>query len=827
MITLRPYQQKFVGDLRSAFAAGAKRVLGVSPTGSGKSACMAHIARCSLEKGLRTTVIAHRAEIIKQLSDALRKEGVDHGIIRSGVQMRAHMPVQVASVQTLVKRMSILPKPDMLMVDESHRIMANTYLEVLSAYSHAKVLGVTATPERLDGKGLGDVFNAMVRGPEVQWLIDNGFLARPIYYAPKTVDASGVSMRAGDYAKNELASLMDKPSIIGDSVAHYRKYADGKTAIAFCVNLKHARDTADAFNAVGIKAEVIDGTMDDSQRTGIVERVRTGVTKILTSCELIGEGFDAPAVGAGILLRPTASLGLHLQQCLDSKTEILSDSGWVGVDEFRESQKVAAFDHNSGLVEWCDVDGFVKRKTAVGEKMISIASPHLDFRVTDGHDMIFKSASATSKNWIKDTSGELALRRSMFHVPVSGVLKKERCGLSDDELRFVGWFLTDGTFNKKSRQVSISQSARKMFHLEHIRKTLSGCGLKFGEYRIKRTGEFTHCADNVMFCVSVGKPRGTGKHLRGCQDLMQWLDKSVGPIFDTLSEEDLEPLIEAMFLGDGWNSTNAITWKRGTFQITCGNNEIMADRLQSIFVTRGYRCNKSIFIGRNGVKWHSLYFRKTNHASVAGSNVKDGVIEGKPYKRSRLSVSDSDGETVWCVTNRLGSIFIRRNGKVCIVGNCGRALRAKPDGSGAIILDHVGNCCRHGLAEEQRDWSLEGASAKRRKREVEIETRRCEECYAVYTGVTCPQCGVVRESKQREIEIREGELQQLEAKKLMEHRAMIIENAKCRSFQDYQALAKKRGYKNGWAYHRWKMSKWNPKSKSGMTVETNETVGLL
>ena len=472
MITLRPYQQKFVGDLRSAFAAGAKRVLGVSPTGSGKSACMAHIARCSLEKGLRTTVIAHRAEIIKQLSDALRKEGVDHGIIRSGVQMRAHMPVQVASVQTLVKRMSILPKPDMLMVDESHRIMANTYLEVLSAYSHAKVLGVTATPERLDGKGLGDVFNAMVRGPEVQWLIDNGFLARPIYYAPKTVDASGVSMRAGDYAKNELASLMDKPSIIGDSVAHYRKYADGKTAIAFCVNLKHARDTADAFNQNGIKAEVIDGTMDDGERAGIVERVRRGATSVLVSCELVGEGFDAPAVGAAILLRHTASLGLHLQ------------------------------------------------------------------------------------------------------------------------------------------------------------------------------------------CV-------------------------------------------------------------------------------------------------------------------------------------------------------------------------GRALRAKPDGSGAVILDHVGNCCRHGLAEEQRDWSLEGSSAKRRKREVEIETRRCEECYAVYTGVTCPQCGVVRESKQREIEIREGELQQLEAQKLMEHRQQIIENAKCRSFQDYQALAKRRGYKPGWAYHRWKMSKWNTRRKSGVTVETNETVGLI
>ena len=154
---------------------------------------------------------------------------------------------QVASIQTLAKRLDVVPKPDFIVIDEAHRVAASSYHSTLAAYSGAHVLGVTATPERLDGKGLGDYFDVMVRGPEVQWLIDNGFLARPTYYAPSTVSMDGVSMRAGDYAKNEIAERMDKPAIIGDAVKHYLKYAAGKTAITFCVNLKHARDVAEQF----------------------------------------------------------------------------------------------------------------------------------------------------------------------------------------------------------------------------------------------------------------------------------------------------------------------------------------------------------------------------------------------------------------------------------------------------------------------------------------------------------------------------------------------------------------------------------------------------
>jgi superfamily II DNA or RNA helicase len=409
-------------------------------------------------------ILAHRGEIIRQIVDALRDEGVTAGVIRSGEPMNLSFPVQVASIQTLVKRLDLVQKPDFIVVDESHHIASASYHAVMAAYSSAHVLGVTATPERLDGKGLGDYFQTMVRGPEVAWLIENGYLANPVYYAPSTVDLSGVHVRMGDFAKNEIAGIMEKPSIVGDAVKHYLKYASGRTAITFCVNLKHAAQVAESFNRAGVKSEVIDGTQTDRERSGIIDRLGKGETRNMVSCDLVGEGFDCPSVGAAILLRPTASLGLHLQQL-------------------------------------------------------------------------------------------------------------------------------------------------------------------------------------------------------------------------------------------------------------------------------------------------------------------------------------------------------------------GRSLRAKSDGGNAIILDHVGNCVRHGLAEEEREWSLEGSASKRRKRESALETRTCENCFAVFTGTVCPQCQTERESKVREIEQKEGELARLNAEAVLAARARIWEESRCKTFSDFRELGKRRGHKPGWAWHRWNTSKWNKREENKQATD--------
>jgi superfamily II DNA or RNA helicase len=176
------------------------------------------------------------------------------------------------------------------------------------------VLGVTATPARLDGKGLGQVFDDLIRGPEVTKLIEDGYLCKPVYYAPKTVSMEGVHKVAGDFNRAEVAERMDKPTITGDAVTHYRKYAEGQPCIVFCTGIKHAENVAAAFNASGYRFKVIDGTLAKEERAARVAALGSGQLHGLVSVDIVSEGFDLPCVAVAILLRPTASLSLHLQQ---------------------------------------------------------------------------------------------------------------------------------------------------------------------------------------------------------------------------------------------------------------------------------------------------------------------------------------------------------------------------------------------------------------------------------------------------------------------------------------------------------------------------------
>lgn len=319
---------------------------------------------------------------------------------------------------------------------------------MLAAWDKALYLGVTATPERLDGRGLGMIFDAMVLGPSTRWLIDNRFLAKPTYYAPeKSVDLTGAHKVAGDFNRSELEELMDQPTITGDAVAHYRKFCNERTAVAFCVSVAHAEHVAEQFRKSGVTAVSIDGTLDADERKRRIKALASGDVRVLTSCELVSEGFDLPAVGAALLLRPTASLAMHLQQI-------------------------------------------------------------------------------------------------------------------------------------------------------------------------------------------------------------------------------------------------------------------------------------------------------------------------------------------------------------------GRALRPKKDGSGATILDHVGNTIRHGLAEQDREWSLEGRAA-RMKKETQVETKQCRKCFAIFSGTVCPECRTVPESKAREIEEVDGELKMVDPEVLAQRYQARREEGLCKTLEDFQKLAVKRGYKPGWARYRW------------------------
>lgn len=316
-VKLRKYQEEGVNNLRLGFMRGTRCCLYVLPTGGGKTVIFSHIAEQAAQRGNRICILVHRQELVDQASRSLQALGMDHGVIAAGRSMDLSHSVQIASVQTLARRLHRVPADffGLLIVDEAHHAVAGQWSKVIDHYARAKVLGVTATPERLDGQALGHFFQEMVIGPDAAWLTEEGYLAPARVYAPPNkLDMSGVRKLGGDYRMNEAEQQLQQAGIMGDAVTHYRRHLAPGTAIAFCCTVAHAQAVADAFNSAGFPAAVIDGTMDKNTRRGLIEALGAGRIKVLASCQIISEGTDVPSVTGAILLRPTQSLGLFLQQ---------------------------------------------------------------------------------------------------------------------------------------------------------------------------------------------------------------------------------------------------------------------------------------------------------------------------------------------------------------------------------------------------------------------------------------------------------------------------------------------------------------------------------
>jgi len=318
-VSLRPFQATAVTEIRGAYMAGHRRVLFVLPTGGGKTFTFVYIAEQAAMRGNRVCILVHRQELVDQSSRSLHAIGCNHGIIASGYRQDLSHTVQVASVQTLARRLHTLP-PDffqLLIVDEAHHAVAGTWAKVLAAMPRAHVLGVTATPERLDGRGLGDQFETLIEGPDAGWLTEQGFLVPARIYAPPGLDLSGIKRFDTRKGHDEAEQRLRQGQAMGDAVSHYRRtiaeHHNG-TAIAFCVSVAHAEAVAEAFREQGIAAAMLDGSMDRGHRRRLINDLGTGTLKVLTSCDIVSEGTDIPSVTGAILLRPTDSLGLHLQQ---------------------------------------------------------------------------------------------------------------------------------------------------------------------------------------------------------------------------------------------------------------------------------------------------------------------------------------------------------------------------------------------------------------------------------------------------------------------------------------------------------------------------------
>ena len=326
---LRPYQLELACDVIASFECIARKIVAVLPTGGGKTPVVGFVAA---QQDGNIWVIAHRDRLIRQLSGTLKRFNLPHGIVKSGYDFDPKQRIQVASIQTLTRRHHLLPPPTMVIVDETHHAVSKSYTSLLDTYPKALILGVTATPCRMNGQGLGEVFDHMILGPTPAWLTENGFLAQAKYFCPPQVaDTSQIPSRAGDFAADKSAEVMNKSSVTGDAVQHYREICDGTPVIVFCTSIQHAKDVAQAYRDAGYRAVSVDGTMGDDACDDALNGLADGRWQIVTSCELIGEGVDVPICGAVQFLRPTKSLVLHLQMIgralrpLDGKTAYVLD----------------------------------------------------------------------------------------------------------------------------------------------------------------------------------------------------------------------------------------------------------------------------------------------------------------------------------------------------------------------------------------------------------------------------------------------------------------------------------------------------------------------
>lgn len=307
---LREYQDRAVSEIRAAFGRHRSVCLALQ-VGGGKTVIACDVIRRALKRGTRVLFVVHRIELVEQACERLRAFGIEAGIIKAGFHEDRARMVQVACVPSLVRRN--FPPAELVIFDETHHVVSASWLSVLNSYrqSGAWILGITATPLRLDGKPLGDAFEAIIEPVTTRELIEGGFLLNPTVYAPPSIDRKGLHVRGGDYALPELAARMQK--LTAPITDYWHLYCRGKRTLVFAVNIEHSRQIEDALRARGARIAHIDGTTDRGTRASVNARLRSHELDVVTQCQIWTEGLDIPELEALIIARPTKSLGLHRQ----------------------------------------------------------------------------------------------------------------------------------------------------------------------------------------------------------------------------------------------------------------------------------------------------------------------------------------------------------------------------------------------------------------------------------------------------------------------------------------------------------------------------------
>lgn len=320
MIKLREFQDEDVNKTRKMMRTH-RRILLQEPTGAGKTIIASYMAKSAAGKGKRVYFICHRQELIDQTAKTFGKFGIILGVIWAKAPKLYDIPVQVCSIDTLKNRLEEVPEPDMVIWDECHHGAAAGWAKVMDYWPNAWHIGLSATPTRLDGKGLDKHYDVLIQGKQTAWLIDHGYLSDYTFYNPTQIDDSQLHVRMGEFVKSEAEDLMDTSKIHGDIVEHYVKKARGKRAIVFAVTVAHSKHIAEAFRNAGIMAIHLDGETPKAERALAAKAFACGDIDVISNVALFGEGYDLSAqadmdvtVDCVIDAQPTNSLSWCLQK---------------------------------------------------------------------------------------------------------------------------------------------------------------------------------------------------------------------------------------------------------------------------------------------------------------------------------------------------------------------------------------------------------------------------------------------------------------------------------------------------------------------------------
>lgn len=314
---LRIPQKRALYEVRKAVAEGHRRILLVAPTGFGKSVVFSKVIASANHKGNPTVFFVHKRELVKQASKHLRNEGVHHGIIMAGEPVNQLASNQVCSKDTLHARIKNgkleAPPAKVVVVDEAHHTGSASYNFILDHYPDAIMIGVTATPTRKSGRGLGDQWDKIIVVTTVEELQEMGFLCRTRYMVPNIPDLSGVASANGDYVEEQLQKVMDKKSLVGNIVQHWLRYSGRRQTVVFASGVGHSKHLMEHFRMAGVAAAHVDAKTPQEERDQIHDDFESGKITVLCNFGIYTEGVDMPDVGCVVLARPTKSIVFHLQ----------------------------------------------------------------------------------------------------------------------------------------------------------------------------------------------------------------------------------------------------------------------------------------------------------------------------------------------------------------------------------------------------------------------------------------------------------------------------------------------------------------------------------